>query len=456
MNKVEDPVPTAPKTVRKRVIWLASAIVGVLALTVAGIAVVPKLIHAQQLTDYRELAGEHASVEAARYEALTNRDAALGLHELQHVEALELADRLEEFGATAEPAVAKGEAAALAAAADALKIELETGAEADDPNAEEVASLASVEAAMLAAAVDAARDAETAATDGKHDTMPANTEQVKNQQSTQVGTLPVHYLDFSINTARDIAFPGAPEELTTVSDEKVNAEVVETLRETLERSKAKLTEAQAEEAAAAQKVTDLNTAIEDARDVLAEVALSFPQQATKVAKAAPKATDTKKLNATATVAAESGTHIHGMWDAVADYIAEAKAVQAAHKKIVDKEAADAAAAEAAAAGAAGYSDPATGNYVYVEPSWTGGGNTWSGSGGGAGSTPTPSGNGGGVPAGSGSGSSGGATGSGGYDPGYTPSPHSCTPAPPGWYPTGGSMNGCPTFLPPGGGDTEGW
>lgn len=125
---------------------------------------------------------------------------------------------------------------------------------------------------------------------------------------------------------------------------------------------------------------------------------------------------------------------------LAAFVASATALKTTHDKTVADEAAAAAAAEQAAAAAAsgggGYTDPGTGNWV---PS--GGGN---GSGGG-GWTP-PAGGGGG---GNGSG--------GGGDGGYVPPPSTGCPAPPaGWFPSGGTANGCPTYLPPGGGDTEGW
>lgn len=142
---------------------------------------------------------------------------------------------------------------------------------------------------------------------------------------------------------------------------------------------------------------------------------------------------------------------------LSDFVKSAVAVKASHDETVAAEAAAAAAAEAeaaaaaaAASGATGYVDPGTGGWVdtgwssgggsgYVDQGWSGGGGyVPPASGGGDVYVPPATGGGGGgyVPP---------ATGGGG-----------CPAPPAGWYPTGGTANGCPTYSPPGGGGEDEW
>ena len=137
-------------------------------------------------------------------------------------------------------------------------------------------------------------------------------------------------------------------------------------------------------------------------------------------------------------------------DVTAFAVDEKKRV-AAEKAAVEKKAAEKKrlADAAQAAGESSYVDPGTGETVQAFPAGDGGGGGNTGGGGGGWTPPSGGGNGGGGNGGGG----GGNGGSGGG--GYTPQPQPCPAPPAGWYPTGGSANGCPTYNPPGG-DADEW
>lgn len=174
--------------------------------------------------------------------------------------------------------------------------------------------------------------------------------------------------------------------------------------------------------------------------------------------AASIAKGTKALKSDATALSAAST---ALVEDVAAFAVDEKKRLAAEKAAAAKKAAEAKAKAAAAAPAAGessYVDPGTGQTVETfsggDGGWSDGGNT----GGGGGDWPPPSGggnSGGGGGGNTGGGSGGGGNGGGGGG-GYTPKPQPCPAPPAGWFPTGGTANGCPTYLPPGGGDTEGW
>ncbi|MFV0435001.1 MAG: hypothetical protein ACK5LO_13605 [Leucobacter sp.] len=134
--------------------------------------------------------------------------------------------------------------------------------------------------------------------------------------------------------------------------------------------------------------------------------------------------------------------------ALSSYVSSASAVQGSHDKAVkaEKKAAEEAAAAAAAAAGTGYTDPGTGQWINTGG---GGGGNWTDNSGGA-----PWTGGGSSSGGSGSSSSGGSSGGGGGGS-YVPGGGNCPAPPAGWYPTGGTANGCPTYNPPGG-DADGW
>lgn len=165
--------------------------------------------------------------------------------------------------------------------------------------------------------------------------------------------------------------------------------------------------------------------------------------------------NTKALKADATALSDAAGALTK--DVTAFAVDEKKRI-AAEKAAAAKKAAEAKAKAAAAAQAAGessYVDPGTGETVQTFPAgdgggWNGGGGN-TGGGGGGWTPPTGGGNGGG-----GGNTGGGGGGNGGGGGGTAPQPQPCPAPPAGWFPTGGTANGCPTYLPPGGGDTEGW
>lgn len=434
---VENNTPLPPVVVaktsrltKKRLGLIAVAAVGVLALTGGALYGVPKALHAQQVAKYHEVADTLAklNIEVAEFNA--DHDAAVGLHALQLGEAIELSDLLTTMGELSDPIVTKPHAQVLKTSGTSL------AAFATVP--EDLPS----QSTILSDAVQVLREADAkAAEDAKAAKKDAPT-----------ATAPASYLQLGIAEARELAFPTGPRAgVNLVVDEAVTPDHVSRLERDVADMAAPHSKAQAARDAALNNLDSLAAAVRDALLPVGDVATAAPAQAEAVIMAAPKAGNADTLVAAAQAAAKAPAGTLEMMTALETYVAEAQSVQAAHKAAVDAEAAAEAEAAAVASGANGYTDPGTGNYVNI-----GGGNWSPGYGGGTSGgyvPPVSGGNGNGyVPPASGG---GGNSGGGGYNPGYTPPPHSCTPPPAGWYPTGGSMNGCPTYNPPGG-DADEW
>lgn len=192
--------------------------------------------------------------------------------------------------------------------------------------------------------------------------------------------------------------------------------------------------------AAATLIADVKQGAEDLSKAAKAPSCSTRDDATSIEKS------TKSLKADATALSDAAGALTK--DVTAFAVDEKKRV-AAEKAAAAKKAAKAKAKAAAAAQAAGessYVDPGTGETVQTFPAgdgggWNGGGNT-----GGGGWTP---------PTGGGNGGNGGGGGGNGGGGGTAPQPQPCPAPPAGWYPTGGTANGCPTYNPPGG-DADEW
>ncbi|GAA2823251.1 hypothetical protein [Leucobacter komagatae] len=442
----EDAAPA--KNSRRNIIIGASA-AAVLVLGGAAAFVIPKLVHDHRVDTYHELQAETTALLEKISENTARQDAAEGLFELSTREAGMLATALAETGKTSVPIILKADAAAVTDAATKLQ-EAVTGIEVGEELSENAIALEEAVKEARESDAEAVKQAEAEKKDPPAPSAPAT------------------WHETSVDDAAALAFPtDKTPTVGLVADASVTSETVTNAQSFLEEV---TKNADTVKKQLAKKTADLDTLaakVDAALSSLEGAAQHAPGQATKVAEAASKAGDTKKLTEAAAAAANPELSGFALKNAVDVYIAQAKAVQKAHADKEAKEAAEAAAAAAAAEGAAGYTDPGTGAYVPVEQGWgggggwadpgttgggwTGGGSTGGGSantGGGSGST------GGGNTGGGGGGNTGG--GGGGNGGGYTPPPHECPAPPAGWWWGGSTGNGCPIYLPPGGGDTEGW
>lgn len=445
------PDPTSTATAKPRrcgiIIGVSAAVV---ALGITGAILIPKMLHDSRVTEYHELLADSAALTGELAELEAQQRAADSLFEVSAVEAASLANSLAEIGKTGEPIIVKGDAEAITSAATKLE-EAVTRMTPKDPELSD-------DAKQLEQAVKEAREEDAAAqkkaADDKKDP----------PQLTVAGT----WHEISVDDAIELAFPVAKvaPAVGRVADDAVTAETVTTSIKHLEGTQKEVSKSEKNLSGSVKKLDGLGEEVDAALASLEGAAAKAPEQAKKVAAAASKAGDTKPLTETAAAAAKPELKGWTLKSAVDGYIAKAKNVQKAHSDQVAKEAAEAAAAAAAAEGAAGYTDPETGTYVPVDPGWVGG---WTDPGSSGGWTGGNGGNGGGGGGGTGGGGSsgGGNTGGGGNiggggntggdnGGGYTPPPHECPAAPAGWWWGGSTGNGCPIYLPPGGGDTEGW
>mgnify|MGYP002507722735 CR=1 FL=1 len=440
----EDAAPA--KNSRRNIIIGASA-AAVLVLGGAAAFVIPKLVHDHRVGTYHELQAETTALLEKISENTARQDAAEGLFELSTREAGMLATALAETGKTSEPIILKADAAAVTDAATKLQ-EAVTGIDVGEELSENATTLEKAVKEARESDAEAVKQAEAEKKDPPAPSVPAT------------------WHETSVDDAAALAFPkDTTPTVGLVADASVTAETVtnaETFLEEVTKN------ADTVKKQLAKKTADLDTLaaeVDAALSSLEGAAQHAPGQASKVAEAASKAGDTKKLTEAAAAAAKPELSGFALKNAVDAYIAQAKAVQKAH---ADQEAKEAAAATAAAEGAAGYTDPGTGAYVPVEQGWGGGGwadpgttgGGWIGGGStGGGSANTGSGSGstgggstGGGNTGGGGGTGGGNTGGGGY----TPPPHQCPAAPPGWYDSGSTFNGCPIYAPPGSGGADEW
>lgn len=434
VTAAEDAAPA--KSIRRRNIVIGASAAAVLVLGGAAAFVFPKLIHDHRVDSYHELQAETTALLEQISENTARQDAADGLFELSTREAGSLATALAETGKTSEPIILKADAAAVTDAATKLQ-EAITGIDVEEELSENATKL---ENAVKEARESDAEAAKQAKADKKDPPAPST---------------PATWHETSVEDAAALAFPkDTTPTVGLVADASVTAETVtnaETFLEEVTKNADKVKKLLAKKTA---DLDSLAAEVDAALSSLEGAAQHTPGQATKVAEAASKAGDTKKLTEAAAAAAKPELSGYALKNAVDAYIAQAKAVQKAHADKEAKEAAEAAAAAAAAEGAAGYTDPGTGAYVPVEQGWGGGG--WTGDGGSAGGGWTgggsSSGGGGGITGGGGGntgGGGGGNTGGGNTGGGgYTPPPHQCPAAPPGWYDTGSTGNGCPIYAPP--------
>lgn len=449
-TQVDEPVTVAEdaapaKNTRRRNIVIGASAAAVLVLGGAAALVIPKLVHDHRVDSYHELQAETTALLEQIGENTARQDAADGLFELSTREAGVLATALAETGKTSEPVVLKADAAAVTEAGTKLD-EAVAGIDVDEELSENATTL---EHAVKEAREGDAEAAKQAEADKKEPPAPS---------------VAATWHEISIDEAAALAFPkDTTPTVGLVADASVTSETVTNAQTFLEEVTKNADTVKKQLAKKTAALDSLASEVDAALSSLESAAQHAPGQAPKVTEAASKAGDTKKLTEAAAAAAKPELSGFALKNAVDAYIAQAKAVQKAHADQEAKEAAEAAAAAAAAEGAAGYTDPGTGAYVPVEQGWGGGGwadpgttgGGWTGggsTGGGSANTGGGSGSTGGGNTGGGGGTGGGNTGGGGY----TPPPHQCPAAPPGWYDSGSTFNGCPIYAPPGSGGADEW
>lgn len=417
------------KSTRKRNLIIGAAAGGAL-LLLGGTAAVaaPALIHQLQVAEYHQHVDALVDAEQQLTSAEADHLSAIALVEAQHTEAVEFAERLVGYGAVAEPTLTQQHATDLAQAGEAV-LDVLGESTADDPARQPVVSAFAEELEVLAEIhASAAEDEELAA-------------------ELDVPPIPASFLEAGVADVRAIAFePVSFTSRNKYADDQVTGIIVEGMRDMVSDAQQRLSAKQAEVDVELERSAEILDAITGTLPALAAASEAAPVQAaavslaadqagaevlTALTKGAELAKRTAQADAASAVAVEAD---------LAAYVQAAQSAASAHSAAV---AAAEAAAAAAASGAGGYVDPSTGSWTPVSGGGAGGWSNGGGSGGGGGWS-------------GGGGSSGGTGGGGGgWDPNYVPNGGACPAQPPGWYPTGGTANGCPTYNPPGG-DADSW
>lgn len=446
MNDItqSEAAPPRKPSHKTRNILIAAGAVAVLA--IGATIAVPQISHATQVSEYHELTEQLTTLRGDTAEATVTLEAATALTSVQHTAAAKFVESVKKLGAAAAPTITTAHAKALTAAAKTAAADLGDAPKLTDDQKADVDA--------INGAVKALREADTKAAAAAK----------KAKEDPPATTAPTSVLLIDVDQAREIAFdPADPAPVDQTPDADVTAEVVEATRADVVDAEAQLEELTAavdEQTALQQQIQD---AVTETRPALVDAAKDAPSRAKEVVAAVPKAGDTSTVTGTARTAGEHGanekvTAVQLAAKLTASQDAAVAAQKAHTEAVAAEEAAAAAAAEAAAAEAA-YGGGYDGNYSGGgngggwDPNY-GGGNTGGGGGGwdpnyGGGSAGGGGGNAGGGGGGgsAGGGDTGGGSGGGGGG---------CLPPPAGWFPTGGTANGCPTYLPPGGDDTEGW
>ena len=448
MHTTEEPttqadLPEPVKNTRRRNIIIGASAAAVLILGATAAVVVPQLLHQQRVNTYHELQTDAIELLEQTATDEVRQAVAQSLYELSAVEAGALTESLISTGKISEPVLLAADAKTIADAATKLQESL---------SKVELDAELSENAVKLEQAVKEARESDAAAAK----------QAAADKKDAPEPTIAATWHEISIDDAAQLAFPADTAPVVgLMADDAVTAETVAESRTFLDEVMKKSDTVQKGLRETMSKLEELGADVDTALGSFADAAEHAPEQVAKVIAAAGKAGDTKKLTESADAAAAPKLTGFALKNAVDGYIAQAKAVQKAHADQEAKEAAEAAAAAAAAEGAAGYTDPGTGAYVPVDQGWGGGwvdpgnsGGGWTG-GGNTGGGWTGGGNTGGGNSGGGN-TGGGTTGGGNTGGGYTPPPHQCPAAPPGWYNTGSTGNGCPIYAPPGSGGADEW
>lgn len=416
---------TVPLAVKKRTKLYAWIGAGVAAALVAGGAVaIPQIVHASQVSAYEAAVSELNTVLADTAAAATATDSAVVLGALQHGEAVAFADQVAGFGTAPEHAIGADHAAALGKAGEVAKKELGE------------LRLSEADEQLVA--------------DAK--------QKIEKADEKLEGKLPASYLGASASDITGLLVePTVSEKVSAVSADSVNAEVLAEIKDELAAAQKDLAAAVKESHTAVKAQEATLAAVAATLPVLEAAGESLPGTAQGAAERFSKGGDaTGAVTALAETAAkfagadeftinkdknvvpaeegEGDLELTGAQEAVLlaskirAYLDGVGAAQGAHDAAVAAEAAAAeqAAAEAAAAsGAGGYTNPSTGAWVPVAPSYGGGSTGWTG--GGSSATNPPA-------------SGGGSTGNGAtmsYNP-WASQPNGGCPA--GTYPTGSWSN----------------
>lgn len=312
---------------RRTALIVAGALVVVLGVS-AGIAV-PKMLHAQRVEEYTELAEQLRAVAAERAQVETTLHAAQALTHARHGEALTVANAVVALGETNEPMLPADQAQELGQAGTTAVEALGPLPDAQGDDAPHVT--------LASAYVDvkAAEDAERAQAEEDGGDLPEP-------------TMPAAFADLTLEQAIDLLdAPVEPESVPTVADEDVTDEAIEQIQAVLEAAKNELAvsrQAVDAELALHQELVDT---MEPVEVVLRDVANAIDDYLAAVEEEAAKATEdvaTKTANAAQQVRdyADSGP-VLDLPGAISAYVAAGQESLTSHADVV---AAEKAAAEA--------------------------------------------------------------------------------------------------------------
>lgn len=434
-----DPQPV--RRGRRRLLWGGVIVVAALALTAAGAIAAPLITHQAEVAEYRSTVSELESVRVEAAQVDLSARAAGVLLELQQVEASTHAEQLESLVATPAGILPASTQASLLDAAAAVREVLPV------PPGDIVLS----------------RDAQ----------------EVVDRTDETEGVAPLWVGSEPATIAKLLEWEAEPVEHRVVDEADVSSVVLAEVRAELADAGSVLESAEQRVQSFEGQLARLDAAVAGTWPVLAGLAKALPDQATVFLAEHDRAGEsTSQATSAAATAAEvavatafeedengrivpaspgsPGTfdmaesqHAVLIRDAISAYVVAATSAASAHSVAVAAEEAAAAEAEALAAGAGGYVDPSTGVWT---PTSSGGGGAPPPASGGGGYVPPTSGGGGGtsVPPSSGGGGCW-------YDPlGFYQCPGQCPVPPPGYVPTGGTANGCPTYAPWESGGADDW
>ncbi|APZ35577.1 hypothetical protein BOH66_16075 [Microbacterium aurum] len=312
---------------RRRLSWIGGGVA--LVLVAGGIVAVPQIVHAQRVSEYAELVSLRDTAFADRAQAEATLEAAMALTLAQQSETGVLAQRLADLGQTPEPILPAQHAGELAAAGEAVASVIGEATEPEQQRAQAHERLVAGVAELQAQDQAARAEAEAAGEELPEPLAPAS------------------YLSLDIDAAAAvIGAEPVPEKVRAVADGDVTPELIEETRTEVASIEEETADLAALIRTEEQRMAEFTGAIESTVPTLRAAAEGAAAVAPQLVEHAPKAPDASNVAVTAAHQAQeiaSTEDAARILDGLAAYVEAARAAQAEHEAVVQREAAEAAA-----------------------------------------------------------------------------------------------------------------